>query len=114
MGRHRVSVVDDPYRPSKWATRGLTALFLVVALGSVLALVPSNYVILKPGPTTNILGRGEGSKPIVTISGHASYPARGHLNFTTVRQVGANVMEVEGCVIGGLLCDEQRWTRVGG
>ena len=80
--------VDDPYRPSKWATRGLTALFLVVALGSVLALVPSNYVILKPGPTTNILGRGEGSKPIVTISGHASYPARGHLNFTTVRQVG--------------------------
>jgi PDZ domain-containing protein len=94
-----VTEVDDPYRPSKWATRGLAALFLLVALGSVLALVPSNYVILKPGPTTNILGRGEGSKPIVTVTGHASYPARGHLNFTTVRQVGdpedrASVLDV--------------------
>ncbi len=89
MGRHRVTVVDDPYRPSKWATRLLTALFLVVALGSVLALVPSSYVILKPGPTTNILGNGDEDKPIVKVSGHASYPAHGHLNFTTVRQVGS-------------------------
>lgn len=88
MGRHRVTVLDDPYRPSKWATRGLTALFLFVALGSVLALIPSNYVILKPGPTTNILGTGDEDKPIVTVTGRASYPAKGHLNFTTVRQVG--------------------------
>jgi PDZ domain-containing protein len=83
-----VTVVEDPYRPSKWTTSGLTTLFLLIALASVLALVPSNYVILKPGPTTNILGDGDGGKPIVTVTGHASYPAKGHLNFTTVRQVG--------------------------
>ena len=83
-----MTVPADPYRPSRWATRALTALFLLVALGSVLALVPSDYVILKPGPTTNILGSGRDDKPIVSVSGHASYQARGHLNFTTVRQVG--------------------------
>ncbi len=83
-----MTVVDDPYRPSKWATRGLTTLFLGVALGSLLALIPSNYVILKPGPTTNILGTGDDDKPIVTVTGHESFPAKGHLNFTTVRQVG--------------------------
>lgn len=88
MGRHRVTVVDDPYRPSPWVTRGLTTLALLVALGLVLSLVPSGYVILKPGPTTNILGTGAENKPIVTVSGRASYPAKGHLNFTTVRQVG--------------------------
>jgi len=41
-------------------------------------------------------------------------PKRNIFASATVRQVGSNVMEVEGCVIGGLLCDEQRWTRIGG
>ena len=46
--------------------------------------------------------------------GKVFVPKRNIFASATVRQVGANVMEVEGCVIGGLLCDEQRWTRVGG
>ena len=32
--------------------------------------------------------------------------------FTTVRQDGPNVMVVKGCAVLGLLCKEQRWTRV--
>ena len=31
----------------------------------------------------------------------------------TVRQVGPNRMVVKGCALAGLLCKEQRWTRVG-
>ena len=30
----------------------------------------------------------------------------------TIRQRSRNVMEVEGCALAGLLCKEQRWTRV--
>jgi uncharacterized protein (DUF2147 family) len=30
----------------------------------------------------------------------------------TIRMVGSNAMEVRGCALVGLLCKEQRWTRV--
>jgi uncharacterized protein (DUF2147 family) len=29
-----------------------------------------------------------------------------------VRQVSDDVMQVQGCVLGGLLCDSERWTRI--
>ncbi len=72
----------------------------------------------RKGGTQNLIGTRilSGLKPAGNnrYKGKVFVPKRNIFASATVRQVGANVMEVEGCVIGGLLCDEQRWTRVGG
>ena len=39
-------------------------------------------------------------------------PKRGLSGSATVRQLGPNVMVVKGCAVAGLICKEQRWTRV--
>ena len=46
--------------------------------------------------------------------GQAYEPKRNIRGSATVRQLGPNVMVVKGCAVLGLLCREQRWTRVGG
>ena len=72
----------------------------------------------RKGGTPNLIGTRilSGLKPAGNnrYKGKVFVPKRNIFASATVRQVGANVMEVEGCVVGGLLCDEQRWTRVGG
>jgi uncharacterized protein (DUF2147 family) len=45
--------------------------------------------------------------------GRAYEPKRGIGGSATVHQIGPNVMIVKGCAVMGLLCKEQRWTRVG-
>lgn len=44
--------------------------------------------------------------------GSAFDPKRGVGGSATVRQAGDDVMIVRGCAIAGLICKEQRWTRV--
>ena len=44
--------------------------------------------------------------------GRAFEPKRNLRGSATVRQVGPNVMVVKGCAVLGMLCREQRWTRV--
>jgi Lon-like protease len=71
--------------------RSLT--LLIAAIGTVAAiavsvLVPVPYVILGPGPTLNTLGKDSSGKPLIVISGHASYPTSGHLNMVTVSYQG--------------------------
>jgi uncharacterized protein (DUF2147 family) len=44
--------------------------------------------------------------------GRALEPKRNITGSATVRQDGPNVMVVKGCAVMGLLCKEQRWTRV--
>ena len=44
--------------------------------------------------------------------GRALEPKRNISGSATVRQDGPNVMVVKGCAVMGLLCKEQRWTRV--
>ena len=71
----------------------------------------------RKGGTRELIGTRilSGARPV----GKGVYKGRGfipHRNITapaTIRQRGPNVMEVEGCAFGGLLCKEQRWTRVG-
>jgi PDZ domain-containing protein len=46
------------------------------------------YVILGPGPTLNTLGKDSSGHPLITISGHATYPTNGHLNMVTVSYQG--------------------------
>ena len=67
--------------------RSLT--LLIAAVGTAVAiavsvLVPVPYVILGPGPTLNTLGNDSSGHPLITISGHSSYPTSGHLNMVTV------------------------------
>jgi Lon-like protease len=51
-------------------------------------LVPVPYVILGPGPTLNTLGKDSSGQPLITISGHPTYPTNGHLNLVTVSYQG--------------------------
>jgi uncharacterized protein (DUF2147 family) len=71
----------------------------------------------RKGGTDNLIGTRilTGARPV----GNGIYKGRGFIprrNIhapATIRQRGPNVMEVEGCALAGLLCKEQRWTRVG-
>jgi PDZ domain-containing protein len=60
---------------------------LVAVAVSVFVSVP--YVILMPGPTLNTLGKDSSGKPLITISGHQTYPTSGNLNMVTVSYQGA-------------------------
>jgi PDZ domain-containing protein len=71
--------------------RSLT--LLIASIGTAVAiaisvLVPVPYVILGPGPTLNTLGKDSAGHPLITISGHATYPTNGHLNLVTVSYQG--------------------------
>ena len=44
--------------------------------------------------------------------GQALEPKRNIRGSATVRQLGPNVMVVKGCAVLGMICREQRWTRV--
>ena len=51
-------------------------------------------------------------RPDGTWEGEILQPLKGHVYDSRIRPVGENVMEVDGCIIGGLLCRTQRWTRL--
>jgi PDZ domain-containing protein len=70
--------------------RSLTLLIASVGTAAGIAvsvLIPVPYVIFGPGPTLNTLGSTSG-KPLITISGHPTYPTSGHLNMVTVGVTG--------------------------
>jgi len=65
----------------------IAGLATVVAI-VVAVLIPVPYVILGPGPTLNTLGKDSSGQPLITISGHQTYPTTGHLNMVTVSYEG--------------------------
>jgi len=71
--------------------RSLTLLIASVGTAVAIAvsvLVPVPYVILGPGPTLNTLGKDSAGRPLITISGHPTYPTDGNLNMVTVSYQG--------------------------
>ncbi|HKS00649.1 MAG TPA: S16 family serine protease [Arthrobacter sp.] len=68
----------DP-RISAMTLSGLLAL----GLGVAAAVLPVPYVVESPGPTFNTLGT-ENTKPVISISGRETFPAKGNLDLTTV------------------------------
>ncbi len=56
---------------------------LAVALGITAVSLPVPYVIESPGPTFNTIGQDNG-KPVISVSGHETFPAKGSLDLTTV------------------------------
>ncbi|MET3718252.1 MULTISPECIES: S16 family serine protease [unclassified Arthrobacter] len=72
------------YRPgdrrvSVMMLAGMLALGLGIAVGTI----PVPYVVESAGPTFNTLGQTQGS-PVISVTGHESYPANGNLDLTTV------------------------------
>ncbi|WP_404381316.1 PDZ domain-containing protein [Knoellia locipacati] len=77
----------DPYAVSRRSGGLLSSLFLVIVLAAGLSFIPLPYVVFEPGPVANTLGQLDG-KAIVEIRGATAYPAKGSLDFTTVRVLG--------------------------
>jgi PDZ domain-containing protein len=65
----------------------LVSAFATVLLASATMLIPVPYVVLRPGPTINALGK-EGGHDLITVRGHRTYPAKGALEVTTVTVEG--------------------------
>ncbi|MBM6405222.1 PDZ domain-containing protein [Phycicoccus sp. CSK15P-2] len=61
----------------------MTTVFLLVIVAAGLTFVGLPYVVLSPGPATNVLGSVDG-KPVLTVEGAQTYPTEGALDFTTV------------------------------
>ncbi len=69
--------------------RSLSALLLfLVVLALVAQFVTLPFVILRPGPAVDIIGKPEDGAPVVTVEGSKTYPTTGSLYFTTVAQYG--------------------------
>jgi PDZ domain-containing protein len=66
----------------KTATLSVAGVALVLLL-AIAFFVPMPYVVMSPGVTENTLGTFDG-KPVISISGHKTYPANGSLDLTTV------------------------------
>jgi PDZ domain-containing protein len=64
----------------------LVTSLLIVALAAIGLSLPVPFVALGPGPTTNTLGRFDGSQ-LISITGPAkTYPTKGELLLTTVSE----------------------------
>ena len=54
-----------------------------LALGITAVSLPVPYVVESPGPTFNTIGQDNG-KPVISVTGHETFPAKGNLDLTTV------------------------------
>jgi len=68
-------------------TLTIAGIATVIAI-AVAVLVPVPYVILMPGPTLNTLGKTASGIPLITVTGHPTYPTNGHLNMVTISYQG--------------------------
>jgi len=70
----------------------------------------------RKGGTANLVGTSlmSGFTPDGTggFKGKVLLPKRGIHASGTIRHAGSNALIVKGCAIAGLICKEQRWTRV--
>lgn len=85
----------------------LAATLMLIALmcASVLMKVP--YTEMSPGPTYNTLGtQDDTGQPVISITGHQTYPTSGHLNMTTVQVTGAKYQPSLVSMVAGWLRDD--------
>ncbi len=86
--------------------------------GTVVAASAKAKANARKGGTANLVGTRilSGARPVRpgVYKGRAFVPRRNIHSSATMRQTGPNSMVVEGCALAGLLCREQRWTRVSG
>lgn len=86
--------------------RSLSAFLLFLVLASLLAqFVPLPFVILRPGPAVDIIGKPEDGAPVVTVAGAKTYPTSGSLFFTTVAQYGGPGRRPSAWDVGAAMLD---------
>ncbi|MEO7752851.1 MAG: PDZ domain-containing protein [Terracoccus sp.] len=94
----------DPFDPSaprgggrddgrlSGANKLVLAMFFFILVAAVAgSLVHLPYAVMSPGPIVNTLGTtgsGDDATPLIEVTGLPSYPAKGQLDFTTVRVTG--------------------------
>lgn len=92
----RDEVHADPHRPARRLPRsavaGLWAFVIALVALFVLTLLPTSFVIQRPGPVYDTLGTvattdGE-EVPLISVDGATSYPADGSLDLLTVQVSG--------------------------
>lgn len=76
--------MDVERRRARWVG---AAGAVAVAYCGIVALVPTGFVAMSPGPTFNTIGTVDGT-PLIEISGHPTYPTGGALDMTTVSERG--------------------------
>jgi len=85
--------------------------------GTVVEASAKAKATAKRGGTANLVGTRILSdvRPDAhgTWHGRAFDPKRNIRAPATIRMIGPSTLVIKGCVIGGLICKEQRWTRVG-
>ena len=85
--------------------------------GTVVWATPKAKANARKGGTENLVGTRilSGARPVGpnTYKGWGFVPKRNIYAPATIRQTGPNSMVVEGCALAGLLCKEQRWSRIG-
>ena len=85
--------------------------------GTIVAASAKAKAKARQSGTANLIGTRvlSNARPVGkgVFKGRGFVPRRNITAPATIRQRGPNVMEVEGCALGGLLCKEQRWTRIG-
>lgn len=82
--------VDGAARPRRISRRNLiltSGLVLLAVVMVALNLIHVPYVIMRPGPATNTLGK-IGNQEVIEISGAKTYSTSGSLDFTTVEMSG--------------------------
>jgi uncharacterized protein (DUF2147 family) len=86
--------------------------------GTVVWASPKAKANARKSGTENLIGKRlvSGARPVGNgvYKGRAFVPKRNIHSSATIRQTGPNTMVVEGCALAGLICKEQRWTRVSG
>ncbi|QEO16267.1 PDZ domain-containing protein [Agromyces intestinalis] len=86
--RHRSDAVAK--RPRR-ETIGRWSLAIAIVIALVFALLPSPYVIERPGPVFDTLGtaeHGDEQVPLIEIPDEETFPTEGQLNLLTVSVVG--------------------------
>lgn len=85
--------------------------------GTVIDASAKAKATAKKGGTPNLVGtrilsevRAQGNG---TYKGRAFDPKRNIHAPATIRLQGGSILLVKGCLLGGFICKEQRWTRVG-
>jgi uncharacterized protein (DUF2147 family) len=84
--------------------------------GTVVQATDKAKATARRGGTPNLIGTRilSGMKPVGEgiFKGQAFDPKRNIHAPATIRLLGGSTLVVKGCLISGILCKEQRWTRV--